>query len=61
MGTDCHISGNTVSALVPAQPFIAPNGIQIAFGATGKIDGNMVSSNQCSLTPSNPLIGAGVI
>ncbi len=59
-GSDCNISGNTVSPLSAAQPYIASNGIQIAFGAEGSVTDNTVSGNECTLATycSNDLINA---
>jgi len=48
-GTTCVVKHNTVSALTAAQPYIAPNGIQIALGAVGLVTGNTVSGNECDL------------
>ncbi|MEM3803417.1 MAG: right-handed parallel beta-helix repeat-containing protein [Conexivisphaerales archaeon] len=48
-GSSCTISGNTVSMFTPAQPYIAPNGIQIALGAEGSVSGNTIDDNVCTL------------
>jgi len=44
-GSSADISDNTVTGLGPVN-FIAQNGVQIGFGATGSISHNKVSSNQ---------------
>jgi len=49
-GTSCWISGNTVSFYTPYESNIAPNGIQIAFLAWGKVTNNKVSNNICTVT-----------
>ena len=46
-GTTCTISGNAVSPLTAADASEVPNGIEMAFGATGSITGNTVSGNAC--------------
>jgi len=57
-GTTCSIASNTVNfydqAVLPSYTtsysnFIAPNGIQVGFGAVGMVDGNTVMGNQCNL------------
>ncbi|MEM3670544.1 MAG: right-handed parallel beta-helix repeat-containing protein [Thermoprotei archaeon] len=53
-GTTCYITGNTVSPLAAAQPYIASNGIQIAFGAGGVVQGNTVTGNQCGVSVCGP-------
>ncbi len=54
-GTDCDITGNTVSFYTPYAPYIAPNGIELSFGATGTITGNAVSGNVCADAAANCL------
>jgi len=49
-GTTCTVTGNAVSFYSPYAPYIAPNGIQIAFGALGKVTANRVSGNVCTLS-----------
>lgn len=57
-GTTCDVSQNTVTFYVSSVPgapstsysqYIAPNGIQIAFGAIGTVSDNSVSGNECNL------------
>ena len=66
-GTEVNISGNTVTGIGPT-PQIAQNGIQLAFGAKGTVEGNSVinhvyslctSANNCSFSSSNILIFEG--
>ncbi len=67
-GTELNAHGNTVTGSGP-DDFVAQNGIQIAFGATGEIEDNAVinhifgpcvSLQQCGMTATNVLvIGAG--
>lgn len=67
-GTELTARGNTVTGS-GSDNFVAQNGIQIAFGAKGQIDGNAiidhifgpcVSLQQCGMTATNVLIiGAG--
>ena len=49
VGTTCTIDSNTVSFYAAAIPYIAPNGIQVGFGAVGTVTDNTVSGNQCTL------------
>ena len=46
-GTTAEIAGNTVTGLSPV-PFIAQNGIQLGYGATGSIRDNLVDGNSYS-------------
>jgi hypothetical protein len=46
-GTTCDLDSNTVSPLAAAQPLVASNGIQIAYGAIGTVSHNTVSGNEC--------------
>ena len=48
-GTTCTVTGNTVSFYAAYSPYIAPNGIEIAYGATGSVSQNTVSGNECNL------------
>jgi parallel beta-helix repeat protein len=48
-GTSCWISHNTVSFYTPYEANIAPNGIQIAFLAWGKVTDNKISNNICNV------------
>jgi hypothetical protein len=43
-GTSVSVSGNTVSGAGPVG-YIAQNGIQISYGATGSVTGNSISDN----------------
>lgn len=51
-GTTCNINQNTVSwssaFSAVYSPLIAPNGIQIGYGAVGKVTDNTVSGNTCT-------------
>jgi hypothetical protein len=49
-GTTCTVTANKVSFYSPYAPNIAPNGIQIGFGALGKVTLNTVSGNVCTLS-----------
>jgi hypothetical protein len=49
-GTSCIIQGNKVSFYSPAAPYIAPNGIEVSFGALAKVTGNIASGNICTLS-----------
>jgi nitrous oxidase accessory protein NosD len=66
-GTSCTISDNKVSPLAAAEPYIASNGIQIAFGAIGSITGNTITGDECTLANycTNDLIteaqGTGIL
>lgn len=53
-GTTCTVSSNTVSFYAPYAPYIGPNGIEIAYSATGTISGNTVSGNVCTYYPNPP-------
>jgi len=55
---DAMITDNVVDALA-ASPFIARNGIQLGFGATGMIKRNQVSNNE--YTGPEPAAAAGVL
>jgi hypothetical protein len=44
VGTEASVSGNIVTGLGPVD-FIAQNGIQFSFGATGEVKNNAVSEN----------------
>src|ERR1019366_6592549 len=44
-GSSATISGNTVTGFGPVD-FIAQNGIQIGFGATGTVTNNTVTGNE---------------
>jgi parallel beta-helix repeat protein len=48
-GTTCTIKDNTASFYTAYEPYIAPNGIQVAFGALGTVSGNTVENNMCTL------------
>jgi hypothetical protein len=48
--TTCTIAHNKVSFYTPYSQYIAPNGIQIGFGALGKVTHNVVSNNTCTLS-----------
>lgn len=48
-GSTCDISQNTVSFYTPYSQYIAPNGIQVAYGAVGKVTGNTVTGNECDV------------
>jgi hypothetical protein len=50
-GTTCTIKSNTVSFYTPYSPYIAPNGIQVAFGAIASVSKNTVQGNACTETP----------
>ncbi len=49
-GTTCSINGNTASFYTPYEPYIGPNGIQVAFGANGTVGSNTVENNACTLS-----------
>ena len=49
VGTICTIDSNTVSFYAAEIPYIAPNGIQVGYGAVGTVTDNTVSGNQCTL------------
>jgi hypothetical protein len=49
LGTTCWIKDNTVYPYAPYTDLIAPNGIQVAFGAKGQVTDNTVSGNVCTL------------
>lgn len=46
-GTTAEITANTVTGLMPV-PFIAQNGIQLGYGATGSVKDNVVDGNSYS-------------
>jgi len=48
-GTICDISHDTVTGSGP-DPFIAQNGVEIAFGAGGTVRGNTITGNECDDT-----------
>ena len=48
--TWCWVSRNAVYPYAPYTALIAPNGIQIGFGAWGKVTDNTVSGNVCTLS-----------
>jgi choice-of-anchor C domain-containing protein len=50
-GTNVSIENNTVAGVGPVS-YIAQNGIQLGYGATGSVTGNTVSGNYC--TDANP-------
>ncbi len=55
--TSCWVSWNTVYPYAPYTALIAPNGIQIGFGAKGWVTDNTVTGNVCTLISvcgSNP-------
>ncbi|HEU0026268.1 MAG TPA: right-handed parallel beta-helix repeat-containing protein [Ktedonobacterales bacterium] len=60
VGSSATISGNTVTGLGPVS-FIAQNGIQVGFGATGTVMGNTVSDNSYTgtSTQSGGILVAG--
>ncbi len=69
-GTNCNISQNTVtfySANIVGAPavsysqYIAPNGIQIGFGAVGAVSGNTVSGNECNLGYPSGICGPNYV
>jgi hypothetical protein len=41
-------NGNTMSFYSAYSPYIAPSGIEISFGAVGKVISNTVSGNECN-------------
>jgi parallel beta-helix repeat protein len=47
--TNCKISKNLASFYTTYEPYIAPNGIQIGFGAVGKVSLNTVENNICTV------------
>lgn len=49
VGTTCTITKNTVSFYSAYTDYIAPNGIQIGFGAVGTVSDNTVSGNECNV------------
>lgn len=49
VGTTCIVKSNVVFPYAPATSYIAPNGIQIGFGAVGSVSLNTVSGNICNL------------
>lgn len=55
---DATITDNVVDGLGPS-PFIARNGIQLGFGATGMIKRNQVSNNE--YTGAEPFSAAGIL
>jgi hypothetical protein len=57
-GSSAAISNNTVTGLGPVD-YIAQNGIQIGFGATGTIKGNTVSGNE--YTGTNYASSGGIL
>jgi len=62
-GTQLSVDGNVVSGIGPT-PNIAQNGIQIGFGAAGKITNNTVSDNIysiCSSSASCPTNATGIL
>lgn len=60
-GTTCSISQNTVSFYAPYAQYIAPNGIQVAYGAVGKVDGNTVTGNECDVGYPTGICGPNLI
>jgi parallel beta-helix repeat protein len=58
-GTVCTITKNTVKFYSPYSQYIAPNGIQVAYGAYAKVTGNTVDDNRCTLP--QPTCGPDVI
>ncbi|MGH3423039.1 MAG: hypothetical protein ACRDOD_25975, partial [Streptosporangiaceae bacterium] len=61
-GSSAHVSHNTVAATGPTSLFgkiIAPNGIEVARGASARIQGNTVSGNQ--YTGSGNAGGTGIL
>jgi len=48
MGTTCTIKSNKVSFYTPYSPYIAPNGIQVAYGAVATVTKNTVEGNTCT-------------
>jgi hypothetical protein len=48
-GSTCTITGNTVAFYAAYAPYIAPNGIQIGYGAVSTVSQNTVSGNECNL------------
>jgi len=62
-GTQLSVDGNVVSGIGPT-PNIAQNGIQIGFGAAGKVTNNTVSDNiysTCSSPASCPTNATGIL
>jgi hypothetical protein len=62
-GTQLTVDGNVVSGIGPT-PNIAQNGIQIGFGAAGKVTNNTVSDNiysVCSSAASCPTNATGIL
>ena len=62
-GTDVTVEGNTVTESAPATG-AAPNGIQIGYGASGRITGNAVSGNvwaPCTSTTNCTAVGTGIL
>ncbi len=55
---DATITDNVVDGLAPS-PFIARNGIQLGFGATGMIKRNQVSNNE--YTGAEPFSASGIL
>jgi hypothetical protein len=63
-GTTCFVSKNTVSFYTAYEPYIAPNGIQIGFGAVGVVSSNKVSYNVCTesnVCGINGYLGSGIL
>jgi parallel beta-helix repeat protein len=63
VGTQATISENAVTGFGPT-PFIAQNGIQVAFGATGSITGNSIADDVysvCSSPSECPTNATGVL
>ncbi len=55
---DVDVTGNTVTGLGPV-PFIAQNGIQFGYGASGSATGNTVLGN--SYTGTNDAVSTGIL
>jgi hypothetical protein len=59
-GTICNVSHDTVTGSGP-DPFIAQNGVEIAFGAGGTVSRNTITGNECDDTAGgcgpDPLTG----
>jgi hypothetical protein len=63
IGTSVTVSGNTVTGWGPT-PFIAQNGIQLGFGATGNISANNVTNivySQCVDVPTCTYSSTGIL
>jgi hypothetical protein len=57
-GSEGDVSFNAVEAAEDVQSIVAPNGIQVSRGATGKVDHNVVSENK--YTPQTT-VGSGIL